>query len=67
MTVLEALKQVQHDLSNIPVKIGDYDAIGIPIKTAVLNIGAVIDALENQPAQPAPKEEEEKHDEEAGH
>lgn len=51
MTVLEALKSIKTDLGKIPVKVEDIVTIGNPIHTAVLNINAVITALENQTQQ----------------
>lgn len=51
LTVLEALKQIRTDLGKIPVKVEDIVTIGNPIHAAVLNINAVITALENQTQQ----------------
>lgn len=46
MTVLEALKATKADLAKIPVRIEDMNSIGMPIHTAVQNLGAIITALE---------------------
>lgn len=51
LTVFEALKQIRTDLGKIPVKVEDIVTIGNPIHAAVLNISAVITALENQTQQ----------------
>lgn len=51
LTVLEALKHIRTDLGKIPVKVEDIVTIGNPIHAAVLNISAVITALENQTQQ----------------
>ena len=60
MTVLEALKETRNNLGAIPVKVKDMNVIGLPIHTAVQNLGAIITALENapqQPEQPTPAQE----------
>lgn len=46
MTVLEALKDTKASLAKIPVKIADMNEIGLPIHSAVQNLGVIIDALE---------------------
>ena len=46
MTVLEAIKETRKDLAKIPVRIEDMNSIGMPIHTAVQNLGAIITALE---------------------
>lgn len=46
MTVLEALKETRDNLAKIPLRISDFNEVGVPIHTAVQNLGAVIDALE---------------------
>ena len=46
MTVLEALKETRNNLGAIPVKVEDMNTIGLPIHTAVQNLGAIITALE---------------------
>lgn len=46
MTVLEALKETRDNLAKIPLRISDFNEIGVPIHTAVQNIGAIITALE---------------------
>lgn len=58
MTVLEAIKATKEDLAKIPVRIEDMNAIGLPIHTAVQNLGAIITALEA--AEEAQKAESEK-------
>ena len=58
MTVLEALKETRNNLGAIPVKIEDMSTIGLPIHTAVQNLGAIITALEA--AEEAQKAEAEK-------
>ena len=51
MTVLEALKSVRADLGQIPVRIVDFETIGNPLRAAVANLGAIIDALEKAEAE----------------
>lgn len=46
MTVLEVLKKTANDLGDIRVRISDAEQIGNPIRAAVMNINACIDALE---------------------
>lgn len=46
ITVLDALKMTMADLEKIPVKITDFDTIGIPLRSAVHNIALCVDALE---------------------
>ena len=58
MTVLEAIKETRKDLAKIPVRIEDMNSIGMPIHTAVQNLGAIITALEA--AEEAQKAEAEK-------
>lgn len=58
MTVLEALKETRNNLGAIPVKVEDMNTIGLPIHTAVQNLGAIITALEA--AEEAQKAEAEK-------
>lgn len=58
MTVLEALKETRKDLAKISVRIEDMNTIGMPIHTAVQNLGAIITALEA--AEEAQKAEAEK-------
>lgn len=58
MTVLEAIKATREDLAKITVRIEDMNAIGLPIHTAVQNLGAIITALEA--AEEAQKTESEK-------
>ena len=45
MTILEALKNM------IPVRIVDSETIGNPLRAAVANLGAIIDALEKAEAE----------------
>lgn len=58
MTVLEALKETRDNLAKIPLRISDFNEIGVPIHTAVQNLGAIITALEA--AEEAQKAEAEK-------
>ena len=53
MTVLEALKNMRTDLGQIPVRIVDSETIGNPLRAAVANLGAIIDALEKAEAEKA--------------
>lgn len=58
MTVLEALKETRDNLAKIPLRISGFNEIGVPIHTAVQNLGAIITALEA--AEEAQKAEAEK-------
>ena len=63
MTVIEALRTVKSDLGNIPVRIADSEQIGNPIRAAIMNISAVIDALEKaEEAQHAEDADDQKQD-----
>ena len=58
MTVLEALKNMRTDLGQIPVRIVDFETIGNPLRAAVANLGAIVDALEKAEAEKAGAENE---------
>ena len=58
MTVLEALKETRDNLARIPLRISDFNEIGVPIHTAVQNLGAIITALETAEAEKAGAEDE---------
>lgn len=66
MTILEALKETRDNLAKIPLRISDFNEVGVPIHTAVQNLGAIINALETaeaqKPAQPEEAGAEDEHE-----
>ena len=47
MTIIEALKESQHMLSEISVPVRYLDTITAPIRTVANNLGVIINAMEN--------------------
>ena len=47
MTIIEALKESQHMLSEIPVPVRYLESIIAPIRTVMNNLGVIITAMEN--------------------
>ena len=47
MTIIEALKESQHMLSEIPVPVRYLETITAPIRTVANNLGVIITAMEN--------------------
>ncbi len=47
MTIIEALKESQHMLSEIPVPVRYLESIIAPIRTVTNNLGVIITAMEN--------------------
>ncbi len=56
MTVIKALEVTKNLLTDIPVRIADMDSIGAPIRAAVGNLNAIMEALRKK-EQEMPKEE----------
>ena len=62
MTVVEALVATAENLSKVPVKVEDLDAVGLPIKNAVMTIRECVKVLKDleQKAEEMRKAEEAK-------